>query len=58
MEKIAGGLPCAAWQQMLEEIGFVDVKVGRPKAETAFIRIRWHATDGKPVCPRSGCETV
>ena len=25
---IAGGLPCAAWQQMLEEIGFVEVKIG------------------------------
>jgi transposase-like protein len=28
------------------------------EAETAFVRIRWHATDGKPVCPHCGCETV
>jgi arsenite methyltransferase len=27
---IAGGLPCAAWKQMLEDVGFVDVVVGRP----------------------------
>ena len=28
--RIAGGLPCAAWQAMLEEIGFVDVRIGAP----------------------------
>ena len=27
---IAGGLPCAAWQQMLEEAGFTDVRIGPP----------------------------
>ncbi len=28
------------------------------EAEAAFIRIRWAKTDGKPVCPHCGCETV
>jgi transposase-like protein len=28
------------------------------EAELAFIRIRWHANGGKPICPRCGCETV
>jgi transposase-like protein len=28
------------------------------EAEAAFIRIRWHATDGKPVCPHCECPTV
>ncbi len=28
------------------------------EAETAFVRIRWAATDGKPVCPHCECPTV
>jgi transposase-like protein len=28
------------------------------EAEMAFVRIRWHATNGQPVCPTCGCETV
>jgi transposase-like protein len=28
------------------------------EAELAFVRIRWHASGGKPICPRCGCETV
>ena len=28
------------------------------EAEDAFVRIRWHATDGRPVCPHCGCEIV
>jgi hypothetical protein len=28
------------------------------EAETAFCRIRWAATDGKPVCPHCECPTV
>jgi len=28
------------------------------QAETAFIRIRWAATDGKPVCPHCECPTA
>ena len=28
------------------------------EAEDRFIRIRWAATDGKPVCPHCGCTTV
>jgi hypothetical protein len=28
------------------------------EAETAFCRIRWGASDGKPVCPNCGCEIV
>jgi len=28
------------------------------EAETAFRRIRWAATDGKPVCPHCECPTV
>jgi transposase-like protein len=28
------------------------------QAERAFVRIRWHATDGKPVCPHCDCPTV
>ena len=28
------------------------------EAEQAFIRIRWAATDGKPVCPHCECPTV
>jgi len=27
-------------------------------AEAAFIRVRWAATDGKPVCPHCECPTV
>ena len=27
---MAGGLPCAGWQRMLEEVGFVDVAIGPP----------------------------
>jgi transposase-like protein len=26
-------------------------------AENVFVRLRWPQTDGKPVCPRCGCET-
>jgi hypothetical protein len=25
-------------------------------AENVFLRLRWPQTDGKPVCPRCGCE--
>ncbi len=28
------------------------------EAELAFVRIRWAATEGKPVCPRCACPTV
>ena len=28
--RIAGGLPCAGWQRLLEEHGFVDVVIGPP----------------------------
>src|SRR5713101_10203614 len=28
------------------------------EAEAAFVRIRWPGTDGKPLCPRCGRETV
>ena len=28
--QIAGGLPCAAWKNMLESVGFVGVEVGAP----------------------------
>lgn len=28
------------------------------EAERAFLRIRWHGTDGKPVCPHCACPTV
>lgn len=28
------------------------------EAEAAFRSIRWHDTDGKPVCPHCGCPTV
>jgi transposase-like protein len=28
------------------------------EAETAFRSLRWHATDGKPVCPHCECSTV
>ena len=27
---LAGDLPCAAWQKMLEDSGFVDVEIGKP----------------------------
>src|SRR5690242_315690 len=27
-------------------------------AERAFMAMRWHTTDGKPVCPWCRCETV
>src|SRR3984885_7198332 len=26
-------------------------------AENVFVRLRWPQTDGKPVCPRCGCQT-
>jgi len=29
---IAGGLPCAGWQAMLEQCGFIDVLIGPPVA--------------------------
>ncbi len=25
-------------------------------AENVFLRLRWPQTDGKPVCPRCGCD--
>jgi hypothetical protein len=25
-------------------------------AEKVFVRLRWPQTDGKPVCPRCGCQ--
>jgi hypothetical protein len=28
------------------------------QAETAFCRIRWGVTDGKPVCPNCECPIV
>ena len=28
------------------------------EAEDAFVHIRWHATDGRPVCPHCECEIV
>lgn len=28
------------------------------EAEQAFIRIRWVTTQGKPICPHCGCETI
>jgi hypothetical protein len=28
------------------------------QAKTAFIRIRWASTEGKPVCVHCGCPTV
>ncbi len=34
------------------------LRMGDEEAERAFVRIRWHATGGKPVCPRCGCPTV
>ena len=30
------------------------LRMSDQEAEAAFVRIRWHATDGKPVCPRCG----
>jgi arsenite methyltransferase len=27
---LLGGLPCAAWKKILEEVGFVDVTIGAP----------------------------
>ncbi len=34
------------------------LRMSDEEAERAFVRIRWHTTDGKPVCPRCGCEIV
>src|SRR5215469_6038466 len=34
------------------------LRMSDEEAERAFVRIRWHQTSGKPVCPRCGCETV
>ena len=28
------------------------------EAEQTFMGLRWHATDGQPVCPHCGCEIV
>jgi transposase-like protein len=40
-------LPLAAVLRMSDE-----------EAEAAFVRIRWAATDGMPVCPHCACETA
>lgn len=34
------------------------LRVSIEDAEAAFRTIRWHATDGKPVCPHCECPTV
>ncbi len=34
------------------------LRMSDQEAETAFARIRWAATAGKPVCPHCECETV
>jgi transposase-like protein len=34
------------------------LRMTEAEAEAAFIRIRWHSTDGKPICPRCACPTV
>jgi hypothetical protein len=34
------------------------LRMSNEEAETAFARIRWHTTDGKPNCPKCGCEIV
>jgi transposase-like protein len=43
-----------AWSLSLAAV----LRMGEEEAEAAFRRIRRHATSGKPVCPRGGCETV
>src|SRR3984957_18461227 len=34
------------------------LRMTEAEAEMAFVRIRWHATDGKPACPNCQCEIV
>lgn len=34
------------------------LRMSDEEAEAAFVRIRWHATSGKPVCPHCECPTV
>jgi transposase-like protein len=34
------------------------MRMSEQEAEDMFIRIRWHATDGQPVCPHCECPTV
>lgn len=34
------------------------MRMTNEEAETAFARIRWHATDGRPVCPICGGDAV
>lgn len=34
------------------------VRMSDAEAEMAFTRIRWHASGGKPICPRCECPTV
>jgi transposase-like protein len=34
------------------------LRMGDEEVEAAFVRIRWHATAGKPVCPHCECPTV
>jgi transposase-like protein len=33
-------------------------RMSEEEAERVFIRLRWHDTDGKPVCPHCGCPIV
>ncbi|HME23517.1 MAG TPA: IS1595 family transposase [Acetobacteraceae bacterium] len=34
------------------------LRMTEQEVETAFIHIRWHATDSKLICPHCGCPTV
>lgn len=34
------------------------LRMTEQEAEEAFIRIRWAATEGKPICPHCECPTV